>query len=80
MLRDGRCAPPQAPAQLPLDAGARAADSACRMVQAHTARLPLIFGVATILGLFSGFQAVQFVALFSERDTSVFTLLALNLS
>jgi two-component system, LytTR family, sensor kinase len=50
------------------------------MVQAHTARLPLIFGVATILGLFSGFQAVQFVALFSERHTSVFTLLALNLS
>jgi two-component system, LytTR family, sensor kinase len=50
------------------------------MVQAHTARLPLIFGVATVLGLFSGFQAVQFVAHFSERETSVFTLLALNLS
>jgi two-component system, LytTR family, sensor kinase len=50
------------------------------VTRAHSASPRLIIGVATALGLFSGFQAVQFVSLFSERQTSIFTLLGLNLS
>ncbi|MCA1585095.1 MAG: histidine kinase [Acidobacteria bacterium] len=39
-----------------------------------------IFGVATALGFFSGFQAYYFVSTFTERPASFPLLLALNLS
>jgi signal transduction histidine kinase len=39
----------------------------------------LIFGVATALGFFSAFQAFYFVNTFTERPTSFYLLLALNL-
>ena len=42
--------------------------------------LPLIFGVATALGIFSTFQAYNYVSFFQERKPSFPMLLALNLT
>ena len=38
-----------------------------------------IFGIATLLGFFSAFQASQVVRFFSERETSFWVLLGLNM-
>ncbi|MDP1569392.1 MAG: sensor histidine kinase [Vicinamibacterales bacterium] len=43
-------------------------------------RLRVIWGVATLLGFFSGFQAYYFVSTFTERPSSFPLLLALNLN
>src|SRR5919106_582008 len=42
--------------------------------------LPLIFGVATALGVFSTFQAYNYVSFFTERKPSFPMLLALNVT
>ena len=42
--------------------------------------LPLIFGVATALGVFSTFQAYNYVSFFTERKPSFPLLLALNVT
>jgi signal transduction histidine kinase len=42
--------------------------------------LPLIFGVATALGIFSTFQAYNYVSFFTERRPSFPMLLALNVT
>ena len=42
--------------------------------------LPLIFGVATALGVFSTFQAYNYVSFFTERRPSFPMLLALNVT
>ena len=47
----------------------RARDSRT-MVQSRITRPRVIFGIATLLGCFSAFQASQFVRFFSESDTS----------
>ena len=56
----------------------RARDSRV-MVQSRITRPRVIFGIATLLGCFSAFQAYQFVRFFSEKDTSFAVLLGLNL-
>ena len=56
----------------------RARDSRM-MGRSRILRPRVIFGVATLLGFFSAFQAYQFVRFFSERDTSYWVLLGLNL-
>jgi signal transduction histidine kinase len=38
----------------------------------------VIFGIATLLSLYSAFQAFQYVAFFSQRPTSIWLLLGLN--
>lgn len=43
-------------------------------------RLRLIFGVATVLGIFSSFQAYNYVSLFTERAPMMPHLLALNMT
>src|SRR5262245_17058762 len=40
----------------------------------------VIFGVASLLGIYSAFQAFQYVAFFAEKPTSIWLLLGLNLS
>jgi signal transduction histidine kinase len=51
-------------------------------MDAHARRvsLRLIFGVATVLGIFSAFQAYNYVSLFTEREPSFPHLLALNIT
>jgi two-component system, LytTR family, sensor kinase len=49
------------------------------MEQPRITRLRAIFGIATLLGFFSAFQAYQFVQFFAERETSFWLLLGLNL-
>jgi two-component system, LytTR family, sensor kinase len=49
------------------------------MLKARITPPRVIFGVATLLGFFSAFQAYQFVQFFSEKDTSFGVLLGLNL-
>jgi two-component system, LytTR family, sensor kinase len=56
----------------------RARDSRV-MVQSRITRPRVIFGIATLLGCFSAFQAYQFVRFFSEKETSFAVLLGLNL-
>ena len=56
----------------------RARDSRV-MVQSRITRPRVIFGIATLLGCFSAFQAYQFVRFFSEKNTSFAVLLGLNL-
>ena len=56
----------------------RARDSRT-MVQSRITRPRVIFGIATLLGCFSAFQAYQFVRFFSEKATSFAILLGLNL-
>ena len=56
----------------------RARDSRM-MVQSRITRPRVIFGIATLLGCFSAFQAYQFVRFFSEKETSFAVLLGLNL-
>ena len=56
----------------------RARDSRV-MGQSRVLRPSVIVGVATLLGFFSAFQAYQVVRFFSERDTSYWVLLGLNL-
>jgi two-component system, LytTR family, sensor kinase len=55
----------------------RARDSRL-MVQSRITRPRVIFGIATLLGCFSAFQASQFVRFFSERDTPFWILASLN--
>jgi two-component system, LytTR family, sensor kinase len=52
------------------------------MMKVHPGRvgLPLIFGVATVLGIFSTFQAYNYVSFFTERRPSFPMLLALNVT
>ena len=38
----------------------------------------VIFGIATLLSLYSAFQAFQYVAFFAQRPTSIWLLLGLN--
>src|SRR4030095_4112124 len=38
----------------------------------------VIFGIATLLSLYSAFQAFQYVAFFAQRQTSIWLLLGLN--
>jgi two-component system LytT family sensor kinase len=42
--------------------------------------LPRIFGVATAFGIFSAFQAYNYVSLFTDRKTPFYILLALNVT
>ena len=56
----------------------RARDSRV-MVQSRITRPRVIFGIATLLGCFSAFQAYQYVRFFSEKETSFAVLLGLNL-
>jgi two-component system, LytTR family, sensor kinase len=49
------------------------------MAQSRLTRPRIVFAIATLLGCFSAFQAFQFVTLFSERPTSIWVLLGLNL-
>ena len=49
------------------------------MLSSRLTRPRVIFGIATLLGFFSAFQAYQVVRLFSEKDTSYWLLLGLNL-
>src|SRR5918997_7082117 len=63
-----------------VDGLARAADSAGMRSQPGRIGLPLIFGVATALGVFSTFQAYNYVSFFTERKPSFPMLLALNVT
>ena len=49
------------------------------MEQSRITRPGAIFGIATLLGFFSAFQAYQALRFFAERDTSFWLLLGLNL-
>jgi signal transduction histidine kinase len=62
-----------------LDRNGQDVDSATMPADRAFVRPLLIFGVATALGFFSGFQAFYFVNTFTERHTSFLLLLALNL-
>ena len=48
------------------------------MERPRLTRARVIFGVATLLGLFSTFQATQLVAYVSDKPTSIWVLVALN--
>ncbi len=48
--------------------------------QPRRVRARLIFGVATVLGIFSSFQAYNYVTLFTERKPQMLHLLALNMT
>jgi two-component system, LytTR family, sensor kinase len=63
-----------------LDAGKRTTDSAVMKARSARIGLPLIFGVATALGIFSTFQAYNYVSFFTERMPSFPMLLALNVT
>lgn len=63
-----------------LDAAVTAADSRSMQADRDVIRPRVIFGVATALGFFSGFQAYYFIATFTEKPGSFPLLLALNLS
>jgi two-component system, LytTR family, sensor kinase len=63
-----------------VDGFARGADSAGMRSQPGRVGLPLIFGVATALGVFSTFQAYNYVSFFTERKPSFPMLLALNVT
>jgi two-component system, LytTR family, sensor kinase len=63
-----------------LDEGPFSADSAGVEAPARRVNLRLIFGVATVLGIFSAFQAYNYVSLFTERQPSMPMLLALNIT
>src|SRR5688572_10704363 len=79
-MRDGFAARLRDRGPRALDVFARAADSAAMPPIDHNIRPRVIFGVATALGFFSGFQAYYFVSSFTERPASFPLLLALNLS
>ena len=49
------------------------------MLSSRLTRPRVIFGIATLLGFFSAFQAYQVVRLFSAKDTSYWLLVGLNL-
>jgi signal transduction histidine kinase len=49
------------------------------MLRSRVTRPRVVFGIATLLGFFSAFQAYQVVRFFSERATSYWVLLGLNL-
>lgn len=63
-----------------LDAARRAADSAVMAPQPRRVRMRLIFGVATALGIFSAFQAYNYVSFFTDRKPMFAHLLALNMT
>ena len=63
-----------------LDAARRAADSAVMGSQPRRVRMRLIFGVATALGVFSAFQAYNYVSIFTDRSPRMLHLLALNMT
>src|SRR4029078_10961194 len=63
----------------PLDALWTRADSAEMHSRDGYVRPRVIFGVATVLGFFSGFQAFYYVSTFTEWPASLPFLLALNL-
>jgi two-component system LytT family sensor kinase len=50
-----------------------------QMRESRITRPRVIFGIATLLSLFSAFQASQVVRFFSDRETSYWVLLALNM-
>jgi two-component system, LytTR family, sensor kinase len=62
-----------------LDAPPRATDSRAMQRSHASVRPSVIFGVATALGGFSGFQAFYYVSTFTEWPASLPFLLALNL-
>jgi signal transduction histidine kinase len=49
-------------------------------LQSRRISAPLVFGVTTVLGIFSSFQAYNYVSLFTERDPSFPMLLLLNVT
>src|SRR5687767_4193065 len=63
-----------------LDGSSRHTDSAVMRPASGRIGLPLIFGVATALGIFSTFQAYNYVSFFTERRPSFPMLLALNVT
>lgn len=63
-----------------LDARGRDADSAGVRVQPGPVSLTLIFGVATGLGIFSTFQAYNYVSFFTARKPSFPMLFLLNMT
>ena len=85
MRRDGQRSIARSPERItghtvvaPLDGERQSVDSS--VVEPHrrvSARL--ILGVATVLGIFSAFQAYNYVTLFSERAPRMLHLLALNM-
>jgi two-component system, LytTR family, sensor kinase len=76
--RDGFAIRLRTRAGIALDAPVIAADSADMPPRAPVVRSRVIFGVATALGLFSGFQAYYYVATFTDWPASLPFLLALN--
>jgi two-component system, LytTR family, sensor kinase len=78
-FRDGRRLRERPDGAATLDALARAADSARMTHTSGHVRSRVIFGVATVLGFFSGFQAFYYVSTFTEWPASLPFLLALNL-
>src|SRR6187431_3256007 len=63
-----------------LDAAVHNADSAVMTVPGRRISLPLVVGVSCALGLFSTFQAYNYVALFTDEEPSFPMLLALNMT
>lgn len=63
-----------------LDVAATAVDSGLMQASWGQIRLRVIWGVATLLGFFSAFQAYYFVSTFTDRPSPFSLLLALNLN
>jgi two-component system LytT family sensor kinase len=76
--RDGFATRLRTRAGIALDAPVIAANSAAMPPRAPVVRSLVIFGVATALGLFSGFQAYYYVSTFTDWPASLPFLLALN--
>lgn len=78
-IRDGFARQLRARYTQPLDATGRDRDSRAMQRPQSIVRPRVIFGVATALGCFSGFQAYYYVSTFTEWPASLPFLLALNL-
>src|ERR1044071_7646694 len=63
-----------------LDAAGYNADSSVMTLPGRRLSIPIVVSVSTALGLFSTFQAYNYVALFTDEEPSFPMLLALNLT
>lgn len=79
-MSDGVAAVLRLRGPLCLDSTVTDADSRSMQSDRDAIRPRVIFGVATALGFFSGFQAYYFVSTFGEKPASFPLLLAINLS
>src|SRR5687767_3997541 len=78
--RDGASRSTLVRAARALDDNARPPDSADMDSPSRRVNVRLIVGVATVLGIFSTFQAYNYVTLFSDRSPAMMHLLALNMT